>query len=538
MGIFPASHVHVRDHLADAEGRLADVYHRMVNDQSEGTRTLVGPGPMETLREEPEDPGSEKSSSSRARSARGPLPPRHPSPPADETTYNTLVDTSAASPDPRQLKPRPPRPSVKSSDETTSGASQPLVDEIASALREWHPLMFKHLQCRDYRLFEVVKAHIEALHLGRRQLLTHSLSVEEMSNLRRDCVIRLVQGNVAQGLDIIVRHPTWGALVTVDSDSEADARSWMGALRMYALQASLAYVNQDTSAATTIAKTSALSTPPARSRLSMNPSSGYPAFPLSKGVANTPRPTASFFHLYFELKAFVASPCAPGETAELYFSLYNKTTGQLVTEDFCAILNHNGVSSRDPEGRFGPVRTFFRDMGERDIQDEIFLVCRIVRNGAMKIGGVASTNGAHGGYGPNGTISNKRRGSEPLYRLSEVGDVTHGDVSVSSNGGPVGSHSRTPGTDCVPTTFRRPFGAGVVSLDVSQNFTDGTDATEMTECSLPIFVPTNEATFSTLHQYLIGSNTKEFEQSPRFTLLFVYEKCPENADKCIPGLNE
>lgn len=528
MGIFPASHVHIRDHLADAEGRLAEVYHRMVNEQPEGTRTLVGAGPMETLREESEDPGSERLPSSRPRSARGLRPtrsPSHPPPPTDETTYGTLVDTNSAPPDPGQLKPRPPRPSVKSSDETTAGAAQPLVDEIASTLREWHPLMFKHLQSRDYRLFEVVKTHIEALHLGRRQLLTQSLSTEELSNLRKDCVIRLVQGNVAQGLDIIVRHPTCGALVTVDSGGEADPRSWMSALRMYALQASLAYVNQDTSAATTIAKTSALSAPPTKSRLSMNPSSGYPTLPHSKSVANTPRPTATFFHLYFELKAFVASPCAPGETAELYFSLYNKSTGQFVTEDFCAVLNHNGVSSRDPEGRFGPVRTFFRDMGERDIRDEIYLVCRIIRHGAMKIGGMASTNGA----GPNGTISSMRRGSEPLYRVSEVGDV-------SVYGGLVGSHRRASGIDYAPSMFRRPFGAGVVSLEVPNKFADGADATEMTECSLPIFVPTHEATFSTLHQDLIGSNTKEFEQSPRFILWSV--GWPENADAPLTsGLN-
>lgn len=513
MGIFPASHVHMRDELADAEGRLAEIYHRMVDAQSEGTHTLVGASPMESLREEPEDLGVEKSFNPRPRSARGLRPAMYP--PADEATNSTLVGGNTSAPDPERLKPRPPRPSVKSSDETTSGSSQPLVDEIASALREWHPLMFKHLQSRDYRLFEVVKAHIEALHLGRRQLLSHSLSADELSNLRRDCVIRLVQGNVAQGLDIIVRHPTWGALVTVDSDSEADPRSWMSAPRMYALQASLAYVNQDTSAATTIAKTSALSTPSTKCRFSINPSSGYPALPPSKGAANTPLPTASFFHLYFELKAFVASPCAPGETAELYFSLYNKSAGQFVTEDFCAILNHNGVSSRDPEGRFGPVRTFFRDMGERDIQDEIYLVCRIVRNGAMKIGGMASTNGVVG-YGPNGTISSMRRGSEPLYRVSELGDISHGDASIIGNGGPVGSHSRSSGIDCAPAVFRRPFGAGVVSLAVLKKFSVGDDATEMTECSLPIFVPTNEATFSTLHQYLIGSNTKEFEQSPRF----------------------
>lgn len=167
------------------------------------------------------------------------------------------------------------------------------------------------------------------------------------------------------------------------------------------------------------------------------------------------------------------------------------------------------MSSRDPEGRYGPVRTFFRDLGERDLQDDIYLVCRIVRNGAMKIGGLASTNGATA-YGTVG-----RRGSEPLYKVPEAGDVSVGDTTVTMNGAPVGSHSRPSGVDPAPTSYRRPFGAAVASLGVLKKFVDDSPATDTTEHSLPIFVPTNEATYSTLHQYLINSNTKEFEQSPR-----------------------
>lgn len=60
----------------------------------------------------------------------------------------------------------PPRPSLKSGDDTASGARQPIIDEIASALREWHTLMFHYLARRDYRLFHVVREHIEALHSG------------------------------------------------------------------------------------------------------------------------------------------------------------------------------------------------------------------------------------------------------------------------------------------------------------------------------------------------------------------------------------
>ena len=82
------------------------------------------------------------------------------------------------------------------------------------------------------------------------------------------------------------------------------------------------------------------------------------------------------------MRAFVASPCAPGETAELYFSLYNKADARFVSEEFCAVRNHNGVLARDPSARN---RTLFTDLVQSDAQDPIYLVCKIVRNGSLKM---------------------------------------------------------------------------------------------------------------------------------------------------------
>ncbi|KAJ7805235.1 hypothetical protein B0H14DRAFT_2611499 [Mycena olivaceomarginata] len=49
---------------------------------------------------------------------------------------------SSSSADSHVIKPLPPRPSLKSDDDTASGAAQRIIDEIASTLREWHILMF------------------------------------------------------------------------------------------------------------------------------------------------------------------------------------------------------------------------------------------------------------------------------------------------------------------------------------------------------------------------------------------------------------
>jgi hypothetical protein len=360
-------------------------------------------------------------------------------------------------------------------------------------------LMFQYLARRDYQLFRTVREHIEALHLGRRQLLTQTLSDEETTNLRRDCVARLVNGNIVQNLDVIVRHPNGGGLVTVDVEGDVDTRNWMSAVRMYALQASLAYAE----ASGDVAKL--------RSRQSLDmfysssplPTPAHSAFPeynrpKTSSLASYPHkhsgaPTPKFFHVFLELRAFVASACAPGETAELYFSLYNKSDARFVTEDFCVILNHNGVLARDPPAR---IRTLFTDLAQSDIQGTIFLVCRIVRNGSVKIG------------------ANPGSGIPQDYRGSPSAGWTPSPTDVSPSG-----NSSTPifAMSDGGTTFRRPFGCAVLELSqLTKVATDPAEVSSTKEHTMPIFIPINEATFSMLHQDIINGNNKEFEKSSRY----------------------
>jgi len=96
----------------------------------------------------------------------------------------------------------------------------------------------------------------------------------------------------------------------------------------------------------------------------------------------TPSSKARFYHVYLDVRAFVTSPCSPGEIAELYFLLYNEADDRFLTEEFCVYLNHNGVLARDPTVR---IKTSFTDLVQSDVQDPICLVCRIVRNDAMKM---------------------------------------------------------------------------------------------------------------------------------------------------------
>ncbi|KAF8919995.1 cytoplasmic protein [Mucidula mucida] len=517
IGIFPASHIFIRDELADAEGRLNTAYangssngighHRMGSSSTDTFSQMIrerGGSSMHTLQEEDESFDSQTTAS--RRSFRLGLPPEQAnSVRAGLPVYSTSIRSS--SPASTQLgKPLPPRPSLKSGDDTASGAEQPIIDEIASALREWHALMFQYLARRDYKLFHVVKGHIEALHLGRLQLLAQTLSAEETVSMRRNCVTRLVRGNLVQGLDVIVRHPSWGGLVTVDVEGELDERSWVSAVRMYAMQSTLAYLEASPEdptpprpypVASSAEYVASVPLPtPAHSAFADYGTPGQKGRIRSFGYSATPTEpradTGRFYHVLLDVRAFVATPCQPGETAELFFSLYRKqgTQSQFLTEDFCTILNHNGVPARDPSLR---IRTLFTDLAQADIQDPIYLVCRIVRNGALKMGQNMSS------FMP----TDGRRGSE---------------ASLRSEGASTGwaEASRPQTSDGSLLQFRRPFGCAVLELtQLTQMSGDSADVSGMKEYTMPIYVPTNELSFCMLHENILSNSTKEFEKSSR-----------------------
>lgn len=505
IGIFPASHIFVRDHLSDAEGRLADIA-AMFDNVTNGTSTVRDlyaqwnreRAAVEAPREEEDDGGDTQSVAPGRRSFKL-------NPPADQATSTRArlpvypASIRSASPTPteqQQNKPLPPRPSLPPGGETKSGAEQPIVDEIACALREWHLLMFQYLARRDYKLFQVIREQIEALHLGRRQLLANTLSSEETVNLRRQCVARLVRGNIMQGLDIIVRHPTWGGLVTVDVEGDLDMSSWVSAVRMYAMQVSLAYMDVSPSNASEIPRlgasidyvptTGPQPTPAASSFSDISRTRSMKSLG-SLGNNRTQQPSrAKFYHIFLDLRAFVASPCAPGETAELFFSLYNQAEGRFVSEEFCAVLNHNGVLARDPTMR---VRTLFTDITPSDAQDPILLVCSIVRNGAMKLG---SSMGS--------IAEGNRRSSE----ISNYRDTSNWNENGDAGGRP-------------EMQFRRPFGCAVLELtQLKKMATEGVEISSTKEHTMPIYVPTNEGTFSMLHQDIINNNTREYTKTPRY----------------------
>ena len=76
-----------------------------------------------------------------------------------------------------------------------------------------------------------------------------------------------------------------------------------------------------------------------------------------------------------------------------------------ISEEFCVVLNHNRVLAHDPSAR---IRTLFTDLLQSDAQDPIYLVCKIVRNGSLKMGsnmGMISENARQTVIGPSYNVS-------------------------------------------------------------------------------------------------------------------------------------
>ncbi|KAL2821341.1 hypothetical protein BDW59DRAFT_164223 [Aspergillus cavernicola] len=133
---------------------------------------------------------------------------------------------SVAPRDPDDPKPAAPVPMLKIGDETPTSFSEPLVDEIASCLREWHSTkLHEFLLSQQYQVVEEMSNIVQELDFSRRQLLYNVLTAQEKEALRHEVVWKLVRGNKIMGGEVIVRDPEQsGRLLTGDDSAIQLAR--------------------------------------------------------------------------------------------------------------------------------------------------------------------------------------------------------------------------------------------------------------------------------------------------------------------------
>lgn len=138
--------------------------------------------------------------------------PSHPHTPVTPVTLTPR--------DPNAPKPAAPVPMLKIGDETPTSLSEPLVDEIASCLREWHSTnLHELLLARQYDVVEEMYNLVRELDFARRQLLHDVLTAYEKEALRQEVVWKLVRGNKMLGGEVIVRDPAQRGRLLTGEDS-------------------------------------------------------------------------------------------------------------------------------------------------------------------------------------------------------------------------------------------------------------------------------------------------------------------------------
>lgn len=131
-----------------------------------------------------------------------------------------LTPLSVGPRDPNAPKPAAPVPMLKIGDETPTSSAEPLVDEIASCLREWHSTnLHELLLARKYSELEKMSDIVQELDLARRQLLHNVLTGQERAALREKTVWTLVRGNKMLSGEVIVRDPKQRGRLLTGEDS-------------------------------------------------------------------------------------------------------------------------------------------------------------------------------------------------------------------------------------------------------------------------------------------------------------------------------
>ncbi|KOS22603.1 Dedicator of cytokinesis protein 1 [Escovopsis weberi] len=125
--------------------------------------------------------------------------------------------------DPALPRPAAPVPMLKIGDETPTSADEPLIDEIASCLREWHSKnLHELLLSRQYAKLDELSRLVASLNLHRQQFLHNVLTSNEYEQLREKTVWDLVRVNKLCGSEVIVRDPMARGRVLTGDDSVVD----------------------------------------------------------------------------------------------------------------------------------------------------------------------------------------------------------------------------------------------------------------------------------------------------------------------------
>ncbi|KAI1179699.1 SH3 domain-containing protein [Nemania sp. FL0916] len=421
---------------------------------------------------------------------------------------------------PASQKPPAPVPMLRMGDETATSINEPLIDEIASCLREWHSTNFHELLLtRQYARLESVSQLIQTIDTARRQLLHSLLTDREATALREKTVWDLVRGNKLCGGEVIVRDPAQRGKVLVGDDSVIDITR---------LQSIMSLLED-------------------------------PPLPHIEST--------SLHHFMVDIKSFAGSSNEPA-TLDLY--LVAKSVGgslTTLTETYTVDVPAGGIMGL--MAKEAQLRTLFTDLTSADVGEgpsadsELFLVVKVRAPQQIVATKPASRSGT---FGPTNTSSSKdkptsstgpkasrrslmwgstrsafSRGGPRLNALSEhpdeekhSGDMPAREVVVPpSTAGSVSGRTSAEGSQQLQVTANRLVGVGVLSL--KSLVKDGGES----ERVITIWSPSPTANpepletskgWDNLIRDVLDSESGHYEKSRRAERLLVYMKTFDHLD--------
>ena len=505
-GTFPASCVEVREVLGDDEESDEDAEPNLVNGNA--TSRVEG---------SPRNVQFKKGRGSAGKEVNGKISKSGKSKKKGLVNGNVSL---VAKRDPSAPRPPAPVPMLKIGDETPTSTSEPLVDEIASCLREWQSTnLHELLLSRQYPLLDKMSGLVQTLDLSRRQFLHNVLTTHELGLLREKTVWDLVRGNKLFNGEVIVRDPAERGRVLTGDDSAVETTR---------LQSMMSLLDERPQ-------------PPAHENLALH-------------------------HLLIDVKAFVG---ASTEATTLVFYLATKSPGNPATA-----LSESYIVEVPPSGsltnlaKAGPMRTLFTDLASVDIGDtpgadnELYLVIKVRSTQVLMLGKPGSRNGSREGPVPtrNGEKPQTSIGSGKAGRMSLMWGQKAQRAAYSRNA-PISSRlnslsedneNRSENGDKRPTTAGSRGGPdihhpkpGPVSQIVTKTMGIGTlrlnsimKQDEEVEQVITIWTPSTSLTenqdlgdgWGDVVRELMGSQAKYFEKSRRAERLQVYLKAFNDPD--------
>ncbi|KAF2999578.1 hypothetical protein E8E14_004681 [Neopestalotiopsis sp. 37M] len=513
-GIFPRSCVEIREVLGESDEASTDDNASYAGEE-EAARFGSDSGKSGVASIERK---RTKSTSGKSRNNAGSFP--SPTSPVSQRGGTPVGLSLLATREPGAPRPPAPVPMLKIGDETPTSISEPLIDEIASCLREWHSTnLHELLLTRQYAKLEKVSQLINTLDLSRRQFLHNVLTATEYDALREKTVWDLVKGNKLCGGEVIVRDPSQRGRVLTGDDSVVEITK---------LQSVMSLLDE----------------------------------PPQPNVELT-----ALHHLLVDVKSFAGSS---NEATTLVVYLVSKPIG-----GFPVALSESYVIEVPAGGTMGhmarntQMRTLFADLASSEIGDlpsadsELYLVVKVRAPQQVVVGKPPSRSGtvaqAMSGFSKEktpvssgGSKSSRRsmvwgstrsafsRGGTKLDALSEQEERPNTDSHESRDGSvaPGTANSRTgsvsaEGSQSVNMAAERMVGMGVLKLNQIMKQPDESEHVMTIWSPSTNFraeQPEHGDDWDDLISHLLDSKSGQYEKSRRAERLQVQLKAFDSAD--------